>query len=124
MSAFGGGPGNGFSGFRVFTVGRDAASRFRVKPPWRVRPNAGPVERAFVAILTFVLALPVALVIIALALVALVIVLGCAAVWFAFAIALWLVGRLVGARRPSAPRRPEEGRENVRVIPPRSDGGA
>lgn len=124
MSAFGGGPGNGFSGFRVFTVGRDAASRFRVKPPWRVRPNAGPIERAFVAILTFVLALPVALVIIALALVALVIVLGCAAVWFAFAIALWLVGRLVGARRQSAPRRPEEGRENVRVIPPRSDGGA
>lgn len=118
-----GGPGNGFGGFRVFTVGRDAASRFRVKPPWRVRPNAGPVERAFVAILTFVLALPIAILIIALALVALVIFLGCAAVWLAFAIALWLVGRVAGRPRPRAGRSPDEGRENVRVIPPR-DGGA
>ena len=124
MSAFGGGPGNGFGGFRVFTVGRDAASRFRVRPPWRVRPNAGPFERALVGILTFILALPVALVIIALALVALVLVLGCGAIWFAFAIAIWIVGRVFGVKRPRVVRAPGDGRENVRVIPPRGDGGA
>jgi len=123
MSAFGGGPGNGFGGFRVFTVGRDAASRFRVRPPWRVRPNAGPFERALVGILTFILALPVALVIIALALVALVLVLGCGAVWFAFALALWIVGRLLGVGRVKVARNADHGRENVRVIPPRVDGG-
>jgi hypothetical protein len=120
VTGFGGGsPGNGSSGFRVFTVGRDAASRFRVRPPWRVRPNAGPFERALVALLTFVLALPIAIVIIALALVALVIALGCGAVWFAFAIAIWLAGRLFGKGGPRAARAPDAGRENVRVIPPR-----
>lgn len=130
MSGLGGGsgtgPGNGFGGFRVFTVGREAASRFRIKPPWRVRANAGPIERALVAVLTFVLALPVALLILALALVALVFVLGCAAVWFAFALAIWIVGRLTGIGRGRAvrvARTPDDGRENVRVIPPRDGGG-
>ncbi len=124
MSGFGGAPGGGFGGFRVFTVGREAASRFRVRAPWRVRPNAGPVERAIVAVLTFVLAVPVAVLILALALVAIVLLLGCAAIWFAFAIAIWIVGRVFGINRPRVVRAPGDGRENVRVIPPRGDGGA
>ena len=124
MSGFGGAPGGGFGGFRVFTVGREAASRFRVRAPWRVRPNAGPIERAIVAVLTFVLAVPVAVLILAIALVALVLVLGCAAIWFAFAIAIWIVGRVFGVKRPRVVRAPGDGRENVRVIPPRGDGGA
>jgi hypothetical protein len=115
----GGAAGGGFHGFRVFTVGREAASRFRVKPPWRVRPEAGPLERAVVAILTFVFALPVALLILAIGLVLLVVVLGCGAIWFAFAIAVWLVGRVAGVRRGVARRTAGDGRENVRVIPPR-----
>jgi hypothetical protein len=123
VSGFGGAPGGGFGGFRVFTVGREAASRFRVRAPWRVRPNAGPVERAVVAMLTFVLAVPVAVLILALALVALVLVLGCAAIWFALAIAIWIVGRVFGIKRPRVVRAPGDGRENVRVIPPRGDGG-
>jgi hypothetical protein len=123
VSGFGGAPGGGFGGFRVFTVGREAASRFRVRAPWRARPNAGPVERAVVAMLTFVLAVPVAVLILALALVALVLVLGCAAIWFALAIAIWIVGRVFGTKRPRVVRAPGDGRENVRVIPPRGDGG-
>ncbi len=130
MSGFGGdssGAPGGFGRFRVFTMGRDAATRFRVKPPWRVRANAGPIERAFVAILTFVLALPVALLILAIALVALMLLLGCAAVWFAFVLAIWIVGRLTGIGRGRAvrvQREGDDGRENVRVIPPRNDGVA
>jgi hypothetical protein len=123
VSGFGGAPGGGFGGFRVFTVGREAASRFRVRAPWRVRPNAGPVERAVVAMLTFVLAVPIAVLILALALVALVLVLGCAAIWFALAIAIWIVGRVFGIKRPRVVRAPGDGRENVRVISPRGDGG-
>ena len=121
MSGFGGGErGGGFGGFRVFTAGRDAASRFRVRAPWRVRPNAGPLERAVVAVLTFLLAVPVALVILAIALVALVVLLGCAAAWLAFALAIWIVGRVFGIRRTASVRRAaDDGRENVRVIPPR-----
>ena len=82
------------------------------------------VERAVVAMLTFVLAVPVAVLILALALVALVLVLGCAAIWFALAIAIWIVGRVFGIKRPRVVRAPGDGRENVRVIPPRGDGGA
>jgi hypothetical protein len=122
VSGAGGMPGGGFGGFRVFTVGREAASRFRVRAPWRVRPNAGPVERAVVAVLTFVLAVPVAILILAFALVALALLLGCAAIWFAFAIAIWIVGRVFGINRPRAARTPGDGRENVRVIV-RRDGG-
>ncbi len=107
-------------GFRVFTMGRDAASRFRVKSPWRARPGAGPLERALVGILTFVLALPVALLLLALGLLLLALFLGCAAVFVAFGLAMWLVRRVLGiggARRAStADGRPDDGRENVRVI--------
>jgi len=119
MSAQGQGP-----AFRVFTIGRDAAQRFRVRPPWRVRPGAGPFERALVGILTFVLALPVALLLLALGIVLLAAFLGCAAVFVAFAIAMWLVRRIFGIGAGRMPRAaPSDGRENVRVIPPR-DGGA
>jgi hypothetical protein len=105
-------------GFRVFSMGRDAASRFRVKSPWRARPGAGPLERALVGILTFVLALPVALLLLALGLLLLALFLGCAAVFVAFGLAMWLVRRVLGigggaARRAPAP---DDGRENVRVI--------
>lgn len=121
-----GGPASG--GFRVFTIGRDAAQRFRVKPPWRVRAGAGPLERAIVGILTFVLAVPVAVLLLALGIVLLAIFLGCAAVFVAFAIAMWLVRRIFGIRGTRAIRTtrsgaaPTDGRENVRVVPPR-DGG-
>lgn len=105
-------------GFRVFTVGRDAAQRFRVRAPWRVRANAGPLERALVGALTFLLALPVAAILLALGLVLLAIFLGCAAVFVAFALAAWLVRRVLGMG--AAPRErpaPGDGRENVRVLP-------
>jgi hypothetical protein len=45
-------------------------------------------------------------------------------VWFAFALALWIVGRLLGVGRVKVARSVDHGRENVRVIPPRGDGGA
>jgi len=111
-------------GFGVFTTGRDAARRLRVKPPWRVRPGAGPVERALVGVLTFALAVPVALLLLALGVVLLAIFLGCAAVFVAFAIAMWLVRRIfgVGGARAIRVARAPDGRENVRVVPPR-DGG-
>jgi hypothetical protein len=47
-------------------------------------------------------------------------------VWFAFVLAIWIVGRLTGigrGRAVRASRAPDDGRENVRVIPPRNDGG-
>jgi hypothetical protein len=126
MSAFGGGPENRFGGFRVFTVGRDAASRFRVRVPWRVRADAGPLERILIGALTFIVAIPVALIILALALLALVFVLGCAAVVVAFALVAALVGWIARAVFGVGPRttvrverRGDDGRENVRVIPPR-----
>ncbi|MBI1302893.1 MAG: hypothetical protein GC172_03785 [Phycisphaera sp.] len=132
MTGFGGpgggfgGPRGGFGGFRVFTVGRDAASRFRVRLPWRLRPNAGPLERILVGVVTFIVAIPVAVVILALAVVALVAALGCAAVLVAFALVgfvlAWLVRTILGVG-PRATMRVErardDGRENVRVIPPR-----
>jgi hypothetical protein len=108
--------------FRVFTMGRDAAQRFRVRPPWQVRPNAGPFERAVVAVLTFVLAVPVALLLLALGVALLAVFLGCAAVLVAFGIAMWLVRRIFGAAAAPRAARADDGRENVRVIPPR-DGG-
>jgi hypothetical protein len=52
MTGFGG---NFPGGFRVFTVGRDAASRVRARAPWRARAGAGPLERALVGVLTFLL---------------------------------------------------------------------
>lgn len=133
-------PGGFPGGFRVFTVGRDTASRFRVRPPWRARANAGPLERALVALLTFVLALPVAILLLALGISLLAIFLGCAAVFVAFGIAMWLVRSILGlggvrtagsaARRanvrirrvddgPFADGRASagDGRENVRVLP-------
>lgn len=116
---------SGFQGFRVFTIGRDAASRFRVRAPWRARPEAGPVERAAIAVLTFLLAVPVALVILAAALVALVLFLGCAAVLVAFMLAMWIVRALFGVGpkvRVRAERPAPDGRENVRVLP-RQDAG-
>lgn len=145
-SGFPGGFPNGFpngfpGGFRVFTVGRDTASRFRVKPPWRARPNAGPIERAFVALLTFVLALPVAILLLALGLALLLAFLGCAAIFVALGIAMWIVRRVfgvgVGAGAGGGPARSGvrirrvdddafgggtasergDGRENVRVLP-------
>lgn len=115
---------NGFpGGFRVFTVGRDAASRFRVRPPWRARAGAGPLERALVGLLTFLLALPVALLILAIGLVLLVAFLGCAAVVVAFALAAWIVRRILGVPRVRVTGvrandvRTSGGRENVRVLP-------
>ena len=110
-------------GFRVFTIGRDAAQRVRMKPPWRVRAGAGPLERALVGALTFILAVPVALLLLALGILLLALFLGCAAILVAFGIAMWLVRRVFGIGTARAARAPDEGRENVRVIPPR-DGGA
>ena len=110
-------------GFRVFTIGRDAAQRFRMKPPWRLREGAGPLERGLVGALTFVLAVPVAVLLLALGIVLLALFLGCAAILVAFGIAMWLVRRVFGIGGTRASRAPDEGRENVRVIPPR-DGGA
>lgn len=105
-------------GFRVFAVGRDAASRFRVRPPWRVRAGAGPLERAVVGILTFVLAVPVALLLLALGVLLLAAFLGCAAVVVAFALALAIVRRIFGGPRVRAAAPPaDDGRENVRVLP-------
>jgi hypothetical protein len=106
-------------GFRVFTLGRDAAQRFRVRPPWAVRPTAGPLERAVVAILTFLLAVPVALLLLALGIALLAVFLGCAAVLVAFGLAMWLVRRIFGASAPRRAGTVPDGRENVRVIPPR-----
>ncbi len=102
-------------GFRVFTIGRDVAQRFRVRPPFRVRPGAGPIERALIGFLTFVLALPVAVLLLVLGLVALVVFLGCAAIMVAFGLAMWLVRRIFGAGG-GVPAAPPDGRENVRVI--------
>lgn len=110
-------------GFRVFTIGRDAAQRFRVKPPWRVREGAGPLERALIGALTFVLAIPVAVLLLALGVILLALFLGCAAILVAFGIAMWLVRRVFGIGATRASRASDDGRENVRVIPPR-DGGA
>jgi hypothetical protein len=121
VSGFGG-PGGGFGGFRVFTVGRDAASRFRVRLPWRLRPNAGPLERILVGLVTFIVAIPVAVVILAIAVVALVAALGCAAVFVAFALVAWLVRTILGVGPRTTmrvERARDDGRENVRVIPPR-----
>lgn len=111
------------SDFRVVSIGRDAAQRFRLKPPWRVRAGAGPFERALVGALTFVLAIPVAVLLLALGVLLLSVFLGCAAIVVAFGIAMWLVRRILGVGAARAARSPESGRENVRVIPPR-DGGA
>ena len=123
------GAGGDFGRFRVFTVGRDAASRFRVRAPWRARPDAGPIERAVVAGLTFVLAVPVAVVILAIALAALVVTLGCAAVFVAFMLAMWIVMLIMRALFGAGPKvrarsegPPSDGRENVRVLP-RQDAG-
>ncbi|MCE2884117.1 MAG: hypothetical protein LW806_04340 [Planctomycetaceae bacterium] len=131
----GGSPGGFPGGFRVFTVGRDTASRFRVRPPWRARANAGPLERAVVAILTFILALPVAVLLLALGLVLLAAFLGCAAIFVALGIALWIVRSVfgLGGARPvhsgvrirrvddapsdGASSGGGDGRENVRVLP-------
>lgn len=120
-------PGGFPGGFRVFTVGRDAASRFRVRPPWRVRAGAGPLERALVGTLTFLLAIPVAVVLLALGVVLLVLFLGCAAVLVAFGLAGWLVRRVFGAprvrvERVETYRADRSGRENVRVLPRQDDG--
>lgn len=106
-------------GFRVFTIGRDAAQRFRMKAPWRVRAGAGPLERALVGALTFLLAVPVALLLLALGILLLALFLGCAAVLVAFGIAMWLVRRIFGIGASRAAPTPDAGRENVRVIPPR-----
>lgn len=127
------GPGGGFAGgipggfpggFRVFTIGRDAAQRFRVRPPWRVRPDAGPFERVVVGALTFLLALPVAVLLLAIGLVLLAAFLGCAAVLVAFGLAAWIVRSILGlprggvrvARAAGSDVR-DGGRENVRVLP-------
>jgi len=124
MTGVGGQFPNGFpGGFRVFTVGRDAASRVRARAPWRARAGAGPLERALVGVLTFVLSIPVALILLAIGLLLLAVFLGCAAVFIAFALAMWLVRTVFGAGR--APRRAQAqdvggdnaGRENVRVLP-------
>ncbi|MCE2882173.1 MAG: hypothetical protein LW636_07435 [Planctomycetaceae bacterium] len=105
-------------GFRVFTIGRDAATRFRVRPPWRVRAGAGPLERIVIGVLTFLLAVPVALILLAIGIVLLVAFLGCAAVLVAFGLALAIVRRLFGApRAPRAASAADDGRENVRVLP-------
>ena len=98
------------------------ASRFRVRTPWRARANAGVLERALIGAFTFVLAIPVALIVLAIALVALVAFLGCAVVAVAFVIALAIVRKLTGAARVATPRVADEGRENVRVIR-RQEGG-
>ena len=112
--------GSPFGGFRVFTVGRDAARNFRFRPAIRVRAGAGPFERAMVGALAFLLAIPIALLLLALGAVALVAFLGCAAVFVAFAIAGRLVRALVGGggggARATAGGPDDDGRENVRVI--------
>ncbi len=113
----GGGPaGSPFGGFRVFTVGRDAARNFRFRPAIRVREGAGAFERALVGALAFLLAIPIAVVLLALGAVALVAFLGCAAVFVALAIAGRLVRMLVGGGRAVRGDPDDDGRENVRVI--------
>ncbi|MDI9404997.1 MAG: hypothetical protein QM516_14105 [Limnohabitans sp.] len=120
-----GGFARGFpGGFRVFTMGRDAASQFRVKPPWRVREGAGPLERAMIATLTFLLAVPIALLLLAIGIVLLFAFLGCAALLVAFALAMWVVRRVFGVGSKRVRIRPvpeEDGRENVRVIARRDE---
>lgn len=132
-----GGFGSFPGGFRVFTVGRDAASRFRVRPPWRARANAGLLERTLVGLLTFLLAIPIAVLLLALGLMLLAAFLSCAAILVALGIAMWLVRRVFGVGLGRDPRgagvrirRVDEGpfadpaartdgggRENVRVLP-------
>jgi hypothetical protein len=113
----GGGPaGSPFGGFRVFTVGRDAARNFRFRPAFRVREGAGAFERVLVGALAFLLAIPIAVVLLALGAVALVAFLGCAAVFIALAIAGRLVRMLVGGGRTVRGDPDDDGRENVRVI--------
>ena len=116
---FSGGFGGGIpGGFRVFRIGRDAASRVRARAPWRARPGAGPLERALVGLLTFVLSIPVAVILLAIGLLLLALFLGCAAVFIAFALAMWLVRALLGGGRKARPAAAEDaGRENVRVLP-------
>ena len=115
-----GGPRGSFpGGFRVYGIGRDAATRFRMKPPWRARAAAGPLERALVGAGTFLLAIPVALLMLALGVLLLATFLGCAAVFVAFALAMWLVRSLFGvggSRRAAARGTVDDGRENVRVL--------
>jgi len=106
-------------GVRIFTLGRDAAQRFRVKSPWRVREGAGRLERALVGALTFILAVPVALLLLAVGVVLLALFLGCAAVFVAFGIAIWLVRRVFGLGSGRIVVVRDEQRENVRVVPPR-----
>jgi hypothetical protein len=115
-NGFPGGFPNGFpGGFRVFSAGRDAASRFRVKPPWRARVGANAFERAVIGIITFVLAVPVALLLLALGLVLLVAFFGCAIVFIAFGLAMFLVRKITGSSRGTVTPLEDDGRENVRV---------
>ncbi len=114
-------------GARVFSIGRAVAQRVSLKPPWRVRQGAGPFERAVVGALTFLLALPVAILLLALGVVLLAVFLavflGCAAIFVAFALAMWLVRRVLRGGRSTRTVNANDGRENVRVIPPRDGGG-
>ncbi len=103
-------------GFRVFTTGRDAASRFRVKAPWRARAGAGAFERALIGALTFLLAIPVAVLLLGAGLILLVVFLGCFAVFVALGLAAYIVRRVLGVAPRRAARAPDEGRENVRVL--------
>ncbi len=120
MSGVEGQPTGRMPGFRVFAVGRETASRFRVRAPWRARPGAGLFERALVGTLAFLIALPISIVLLALGLVALVVFLGCASVFVVFALAMWVVRRIFGVpRRGFSLRRSEpveDARENVRVV--------
>ncbi len=119
-------PGGFPGGFRVFTVGRETAQRFRVKPPWKVRADASLFERIIVGTLTFVLAIPVALLLLIAGVLLLCAFLGCGVVLLAFVIAIALARGLFrmlgGARSAAATRRGDTsstnaGRENVRVLP-------
>ena len=113
-------------GFRVFTVGRETAQRFRVKPPWKVRAGASVFERIIVGALTFVLALPVAFLLLILGVLLLCAFLGCGVVLLALVLAACLArgvfnmlfgGLIFLSKRPGASASTSAGRENVRVLP-------
>ena len=91
---------------RVVSVGR------RMQDGWNQVDRGGPFKRFMAGLLVLLLAVPILI----LTILALLVVL-------ALGLASALVTFVMGGRRPGARRDParptEEGRENVRVIPPR-----
>lgn len=105
------GPDGPFGGFdasrvRVVTVGR------RMHEGWRRIDRGGPLKRFLAGLLVIVLAIPILLLVAFLVLLM-------AAIGLASALVTFMLGG--GPNRPKGPSPPDDaGRENVRVIPPRS----